>query len=81
MITTKVYFSKGKTTAAYFTKAILDHTTNKKTALLSTMNTTLDGKTYFKSHLTTPESLDLYRMMSEAVENGILSKFYTDENK
>lgn len=42
-----------------------------KTALLSTMNTTLDGKTYFKSHLTTPESLDLYRMMSEAVENGM----------
>ena len=35
------------------------------------MNTTLDGKTYFKSHLTTPESLDLYRMMAEAVENGM----------
>ncbi|MDY5175049.1 Mur ligase family protein, partial [Enterococcus faecium] len=63
--------TKGKTTAAYFTKAILDHTTNKKTALLSTMNTTLDGKTYFKSHLTTPESLDLYRMMAEAVKNGM----------
>lgn len=63
--------TKGKTTAAYFTKAILDHTTNKKTALLSTMNTTLDGQTYFKSHLTTPESLDLYRMMAEAVTNGM----------
>lgn len=63
--------TKGKTTAAYFTKAILDHTTNNKTALLSTMNTTLDGQTYFKSHLTTPESLDLYRMMAEAVANGM----------
>ena len=63
--------TKGKTTAAYFTKAILDHTTANKTALLSTMNTTLDGKTYFKSHLTTPESLDLYRMMAEAVKNGM----------
>lgn len=63
--------TKGKTTAAYFTKAILDVTTNKKTALLSTMNTTLDGVTYFKSHLTTPESLDLYRMMAQAVENGM----------
>lgn len=63
--------TKGKTTAAYFTKAILDHTTSQKTALLSTMNTTLDGKTYFKSHLTTPESLDLYRMMAEAVNNGM----------
>lgn len=63
--------TKGKTTAAYFTKAILDHTTKKKTALLSTMNTTLDGETYFKSHLTTPESLDLYKMMAEAVKNGM----------
>lgn len=63
--------TKGKTTAAYFTKSILDRLTNKKTALLSTMNSTLDGKTFFKSTLTTPESLDLYRMMDEAVKNGM----------
>ncbi|WP_086314508.1 UDP-N-acetylmuramoyl-L-alanyl-D-glutamate-L-lysine ligase [Enterococcus sp. 7F3_DIV0205] len=61
--------TKGKTTAAYFTKFILDQATNKKTAMLSTMNSTLDGKTFFKSHLTTPESLDLYQMMAEAVKN------------
>ncbi|MGM0126159.1 UDP-N-acetylmuramoyl-L-alanyl-D-glutamate-L-lysine ligase [Enterococcus sp. AZ194] len=61
--------TKGKTTAAYFTKAILDQTTQNKTALLSTMNTTLDGVNYFKSHLTTPESLDLYKMMRQAVDN------------
>ncbi|WP_321388861.1 UDP-N-acetylmuramoyl-L-alanyl-D-glutamate--L-lysine ligase [uncultured Enterococcus sp.] len=61
--------TKGKTTAAYFTKFILDHTTNNKTAMLSTMNSTLDGKSFFKSQLTTPESMDLYRMMAEAVEN------------
>ncbi|ALS02637.1 UDP-N-acetylmuramoylalanyl-D-glutamate--L-lysine ligase [Enterococcus silesiacus] len=61
--------TKGKTTAAYFTKFILDQTTNKKTAMLSTMNSTLDGQTFFKSHLTTPESLDLYKMMAEAVDN------------
>lgn len=61
--------TKGKTTAAYFTKYILAQTTNKKTAMLSTMNSTLDGQTYFKSHLTTPESLDLYRMMAIAVKN------------
>ncbi len=60
--------TKGKTTAAYFTKFILDQATNKKTAMLSTMNSTLDGQTFFKSHLTTPESLDLYRMMAEAVQ-------------
>lgn len=63
--------TKGKTTAAYFTKAILDEATNHKVAMLSTMNTTLDGKNYFKSSLTTPESLDLYRMMAEAVTNGM----------
>ncbi|MFV0557261.1 MAG: UDP-N-acetylmuramoyl-L-alanyl-D-glutamate--L-lysine ligase [Enterococcus sp.] len=63
--------TKGKTTAAYFTKAILNEATNKKTALLSTMNTTLDGVTFFKSNLTTPESLDLYQMMATAVSNGM----------
>ncbi|SJZ60320.1 UDP-N-acetylmuramoylalanyl-D-glutamate--2,6-diaminopimelate ligase [Pilibacter termitis] len=63
--------TKGKTTSAYFAKAILDETTKCKTALLSTMNTTLDGVTFFKSQLTTPESLDLFRMMNEARENGM----------
>ena len=63
--------TKGKTTAAYFTKFILDHATQKKTAMLSTMNSTLDGRTFFKSQLTTPESLDLYRMMAQAVESGM----------
>ncbi|MFS9025496.1 hypothetical protein QM914_09420, partial [Streptococcus australis] len=36
---------------------------------LSTMNTTLDGKTFFKSTLTTPESIDLFEMMAQAVAN------------
>lgn len=63
--------TKGKTTAAYFTKYILDHTANNKVAMLSTMNSTLDGKNYFKSQLTTPESLDLYRMMATAVKNDM----------
>ena len=35
------------------------------------MNTTLDGKNFFKSTLTTPESLDLFRMMAEAIDNGM----------
>lgn len=59
--------TKGKTTAAYFLKHMLDANDHKKIAMLSTMNSTLDGKTFFKSNLTTPESLDLYRMMAEAV--------------
>ena len=37
--------------------------------MLSTMNTTLDGKTFFKSALTTPESIDLFDMMNQAVQN------------
>lgn len=60
--------TKGKTTAAYFAYYILKQ--SHKPALLSTMNTTLDGKTFFKSQLSTPESLDLFRMMAEAVQNG-----------
>ncbi|HFI0236696.1 TPA: UDP-N-acetylmuramoyl-L-alanyl-D-glutamate--L-lysine ligase [Streptococcus suis] len=61
--------TKGKTTAAYFAFNILN--INHKPAMLSTMNTTLDGKTFFKSALTTPESLDLIAMMAEAVQNGM----------
>jgi UDP-N-acetylmuramoyl-L-alanyl-D-glutamate-L-lysine ligase len=63
--------TKGKTTAAYFTKHILDYTTDKKTALVSTIDTTLDGVSYRKSQLTTPESLELLRMMAEAAKNGM----------
>ena len=63
--------TKGKTTAAYFAKNILDTHNGDKTAMFSTMETTLDGETFFKSHLTTPESLDLFRMMREAVSNGM----------
>lgn len=62
--------TKGKTTAAYFAFNILKQ--NHKTALLSTMNTTLDnGKTFFKSQFSTPENLDLFRMMAQAVSNGM----------
>ncbi|MCU9534291.1 UDP-N-acetylmuramoyl-L-alanyl-D-glutamate--L-lysine ligase [Streptococcus sp. CSL10205-OR2] len=60
--------TKGKTTAAYYAYHILKQ--SHKPALLSTMNTTLDGKTFFKSALTTPESIDLLAMMAKAVENG-----------
>ena len=63
--------TKGKTTAAYFAKNILDQHNHNKTAMFSTMDTTLDGKTFFKSKLTTPESIDLFRMMREAVNNGM----------
>ena len=61
--------TKGKTTAAYFAYNILKQ--GHKPAMFSTMNTTLDGKTFFKSKLTTPESLDLFKMMATAVKNGM----------
>lgn len=61
--------TKGKTTAAYFAYNILKQ--SHRTAMFSTMNTTLDGKTFFKSKLTTPESLDLFKMMATAVQNGM----------
>ena len=60
--------TKGKTTTAYFAYHILKE--SHKPALLSTMNTTLDGENFFKSSLTTPESLDLLAMMAEAVAHG-----------
>lgn len=61
--------TKGKTTAAYFAYNILKQ--SHRPAMFSTMNTTLDGKTFFKSKLTTPESLDLFKMMAIAVQNGM----------
>lgn len=60
--------TKGKTTAAYFAYSILSQ--SHCPAMLSTMNTTLDGVHFFKSALTTPESLDLFAMMAKAVENN-----------
>lgn len=60
--------TKGKTTAAYFAFNILQE--EWRPAMLSTMNSTLDGVHFFKSQLTTPESLDLFAMMAQAVKNG-----------
>lgn len=61
--------TKGKTTTAYLLKNILDNYKPKKTALISTMEVLLDGQTSTPSSLTTPEAMDLYGMMAEAVEN------------
>ncbi|MCH4167820.1 MAG: UDP-N-acetylmuramoyl-L-alanyl-D-glutamate--L-lysine ligase [Streptococcaceae bacterium] len=63
--------TKGKTTSAYFAYQILSENPAHRVAMLSTMNTTLDGNSFFKSELTTPESLDLFSMMAKAVNNGM----------
>ncbi|MBT1164138.1 UDP-N-acetylmuramoyl-L-alanyl-D-glutamate--2,6-diaminopimelate ligase [Bifidobacterium felsineum] len=63
--------TKGKTTTAYFTQAVLNAYSDGKCALFSSVDNCLDGHTYVESALTTPESLDAFRMMHEAVSNGM----------
>ncbi len=63
--------TKGKTTTAYFTQAILNTYSNGRCALFSSVDNCLDGHTYVESELTTPESLDAFRMMREAADNGM----------
>ncbi|WP_367341439.1 UDP-N-acetylmuramoyl-L-alanyl-D-glutamate--2,6-diaminopimelate ligase [Limosilactobacillus sp.] len=65
--------TKGKTTTAYFAYDALRNQDGKQVALLSTVNSVLGPKPEdtFKSALTTPESLDLFRDMRRAVDNGM----------
>ncbi|MBW3091955.1 UDP-N-acetylmuramoyl-L-alanyl-D-glutamate--2,6-diaminopimelate ligase [Bifidobacterium sp. 82T10] len=63
--------TKGKTTTAYFTQAILNALSGGRCALFSSVDNCLDGHTYAESDLTTPESLDAFRMMREAASNGM----------
>lgn len=65
--------TKGKTTSAYFTRGMLQAATGQKTALFSTIDRILGPRPEqeFKSDLTTPESLDLFHDMREAVDSGM----------
>ncbi|MCO6558443.1 MAG: UDP-N-acetylmuramoyl-L-alanyl-D-glutamate--2,6-diaminopimelate ligase [Bifidobacterium sp.] len=63
--------TKGKTTTAYFVQAILNAASDGKAALFSSVDNCLDGRTYTASALTTPESMDAFRMMRQAVDNGM----------
>ncbi|OZG67412.1 Mur ligase family protein [Bifidobacterium eulemuris] len=63
--------TKGKTTTAYFTHAILNAHSGGRAALLSSVDNCVDGRTWSESELTTPESLDLYRLMRQAADNGM----------
>ncbi|MFT9393469.1 UDP-N-acetylmuramoyl-L-alanyl-D-glutamate--2,6-diaminopimelate ligase [Bifidobacterium sp.] len=63
--------TKGKTTTAYFVQSILNAFSGKKAALFSSVDNCLDGVHYQESDLTTPESLDLFRMMRAALDNGM----------
>ena len=63
--------TKGKTTTAYLTQAMLNGCSVGKCALFSSVDNCLDGHTYVESDLTTPESMDAFRMMREAADNGM----------
>lgn len=63
--------TKGKTTTAYYTHSILNRWTKGHAAILSSEADCLDGEHWIPSDLTTPESLDLFRLMREALDNGM----------
>lgn len=65
--------TKGKTTSSYFTHQVLKQATSNQTALFSTIDRIVGPKPQqeFKSHLTTPESLDLFHDMRVAVDSGM----------
>ncbi|MCL2631632.1 MAG: UDP-N-acetylmuramoyl-L-alanine--D-glutamate ligase [Coriobacteriia bacterium] len=66
--------TKGKSTTVYFIKSILDSWMaslgQPETAILSSIDN-YDGVILEESHLTTKESLDLYRHFTNAVSSGI----------
>lgn len=61
--------TKGKTTTSYFLKDILSH--SDLPAGLINSKEVITGKNTFEANLTTPESLDTYRYLSEMVESGL----------
>lgn len=66
--------TKGKSTTAYFVRAILDkymqRVGGRPCAVLSSIDN-YDGETLEESHLTTPESVELFRHFAAAVRSGI----------
>lgn len=65
--------TKGKTSTAYMAFETLQVATDNHVALSSTLQviTGNDADHHYRAHLTTPESLDLFRWMREAVDNGM----------
>lgn len=63
--------TKGKTTSVYFARHLMNEVFDHKVAQLSSIAECLDGEHFEEAHLTTPESLDLFRMMRQAADNGM----------
>lgn len=62
--------TKGKSTTAYYIKAIFDEALKKESAILSSIEN-YDGIIREESHLTTPEAIPLQQHFANAVESGI----------
>ncbi|MFD0705127.1 Mur ligase family protein [Alloscardovia venturai] len=71
LVTVGITGTKGKSTTTYFVHAVLNQYFTNKVALISSVDNCIDGVTYVESNLTTPESLDLYRMLRQAVDAGL----------
>lgn len=65
--------TKGKTSTNYFLHTILQEAFPKQVGFLSTYENQLgnDDESLFPAELTTPESLDLFRFLRTAVDNGL----------
>lgn len=63
--------TKGKTTTSHYIHAILQAYSGNKAALFTSIYNCLDGVHMQESDLTTPESLDAFAMMRQAVDNGM----------
>ncbi|AIG65750.1 UDP-N-acetylmuramoyl-L-alanyl-D-glutamate--2,6-diaminopimelate ligase [Weissella tructae] len=63
--------TKGKTSSTYMAYEILKQATGDRVALSSTLEviTGNDAEHHYRAKLTTPESVDLFRWMREAVDN------------
>lgn len=65
--------TKGKSTTATFVKAILDdycRSLGEREAGFISGIYTYDGRVKKKAHITTPETLELHKMLSDCAENG-----------
>lgn len=63
--------TKGKTTTPYLTWALINAASGGRAALFSPVDNYLDSHTYIRFDLTTPESMDAFRMMRKTADNSM----------
>ena len=62
--------TKGKSTTCYLLFEILKNAFPNQVALISSIQN-FDGKKAYPSHLTTPEPIELFQLLSQSVENNV----------